>query len=304
MSDLFTDFPEISKNLPEPLSVPKPVFQWAGGKTQLLEVIRSMVTEGVPQGLSGIGTYYEPFLGGGAVLFHFAHSKNVVNDINPFIVNVYQVVRDSPQELMEILDLWDAGPSTEQYYLEKREQFNKVLSDNELGTHAAALFLYINRHCFNALYRVNRSGKFNVGWNKKPNVSSYIQKNIEAVSRFLNDSDTTILNGGYDQAVTSAVAGDFVFLDSPYDEIVTGGFSNYDKSGFKRDDHAKLAQTYKELTARGVYCMATNHGTDLIRDLYAGFDIVEVDVRRAINSNGKNRVGKEVIITNFSEFRK
>ncbi|EIZ4610893.1 Dam family site-specific DNA-(adenine-N6)-methyltransferase, partial [Staphylococcus pseudintermedius] len=161
----------------------------------------------------------------------------------------------------------------------------------------AALFIYINKHAFNGLFRVNSKGLYNVPWNKKELVKSYNQDNMIEISRFLKN--VTILNTDFSEALNGVKKGDFVFFDSPYAPLKPTSFTSYDKAGFKLEDHVRLADLFKQLSSEGVYCMLTNHNTELIRELYSDFEKEEINVRRNINSDASNRVGKELIITNY-----
>ena len=241
----------------------KSIIKWVGGKTQLLPEIKKMLP-------SAFSTYYEPFLGGGAVLLDLlsdnAVSKAIVSDINPELINLYKQVRDNPEMVISLLTTLDAlhtrSADPKQFYYETREAFNTRLGDNTPGQ--AARFIYLNKHCFNGLYRVNKKGEFNVPFNGKNSGSSFDEKNLLEVSeRF---KDVTFLLCDFSDTVKNASAGDLVFFDSPYAPIKPTSFIDYTKEGFAYEDHVRLAKLFKELTDRGVYCMLTNHDTDMIRD--------------------------------------
>lgn len=270
----------------------KPVIKWVGGKAQLLDKIKELLPE-------DYNTYYEPFFGGGAVLFGLIDKPAVVNDINPELINVYKQIRLNPEEVIEALGNIDYLHSTssdpKKYYYTVREYFNSRLTSNSIEQ--AARFIYLNKHCFNGLYRVNSKGQFNVPFNGKVSGSSFDPDNIREVSRRLQNVD--LLCGDFAATVKDAAKGDLVFVDSPYAPLTPTSFVDYTKEGFSYDDHVRLADLYKQLTDRGVYCMLTNHDTDLIRDLYKDYTITEVEVSRSINRNGSDRKGKEVIITNY-----
>ena len=162
----------------------------------------------------------------------------------------------------------------------------------------AALFVFINKHCFNGLYRVNGKGLFNVPYNNSYRVSAD-KENIMAVSRYLQN--VTITDGDFEDACKNASNGDFIFLDSPYAPLNPSSFESYTKEGFDIESHERLARLYDELTKRGCYCMLTNHNTDLINERYGGkgYGIDVVSVKRMINSDASHRVGEEVIICNY-----
>lgn len=270
-----------------------PFVKWAGGKRQLLPQIK----ERMPQSYK---KYYEPFVGGGAVIFELLPADAVINDINKALVNAYKVIANQPDEfLIQIKklddEMWEDGKA---YYYSLRELYNDKLMKNEFDVDLAALFVFINKHCFNGLYRVNGKGLFNVPYNNSRR-ESCDKDTIKAVSEYLKN--ITILEGDFQQACQEAGEGDFVFIDSPYAPLNPTSFEAYTKEGFDVESHRRLAELFDELTARGCYCMLTNHNTDLIHELYSnkGYKIDVVSVKRMINSDAANRVGEEVIICNY-----
>ena len=168
----------------------------------------------------------------------------------------------------------------------------------EYDVELAALFLFINKHCFNGLYRVNGKGLFNVPYNNTRR-ASVDEEAIMATSKYLQD--VNIIDGDFEEACKNAKKGDFVFIDSLYAPLNPTSFESYTKEGFDIESHKRLAKLYDELTARGCYCMLTNHNTELINELYGnkGYKIDVVSVKRMINSDASNRVGEEVIICNY-----
>lgn len=270
----------------------KPIIKWVGGKTQLLDTIKEMLPK-------EFNTYYEPFLGGGALLLDLNPTDAVVNDVNPELINMYLQVRDHVDDVIDELTTLDneheVSDDPKAYYLSVRKKFNSNLGIND--TDQAARFIYLNKHCFNGLYRVNKKGQFNVPFNGKLSGWSADRDHLIEASTKLWSVD--IRCGDYVDAVKDAKKGDFVFFDSPYAPLNPTSFVDYTKEGFDYKDHVTLAALFKVLTSRGVKCMVTNHDTDLIRELYKDFSIRVVDVRRSINRNGSDRVGKEVIITNY-----
>lgn len=267
-----------------------PFVKWAGGKRQLLKKILSKVP-------SEFSTYYEPFVGGGAVLFGLQQKNSVINDINSHLMHAYKIIRASPNELMTLLDTYDEIKLSQELYKEFRDKYNSHIKENVYNIETAALFIYLNKHGFNGLFRVNSKGLFNVPWNKKEYVASYSKENILQVSHFLQT--VKITNEDFVASVQNAEKEDFVFFDSPYAPLNSTSFAAYDKSGFKLEDHQRLAALFKLLDTKGVYCMLTNHNTELINNLYQGYHIEEVNVRRSINSDASKRTGKELIITNY-----
>lgn len=271
----------------------KPIIKWCGGKTQCLEYIREMLP---PR----YDTYYEPFLGGAAVLLDLNPTKAVVNDINPELTNMYFQVKHQPEKLLTNINKLDecheSYSDPKAFYYEVRKDFNESL--DEPTALQAARFIYLNKHCFNGLYRVNSNGEFNVPFNGKVRGRSVDPDNLRELSSRLQS--VIITCGDFVDAVKDAGLRDFVFFDSPYAPLTPTSFTDYTKEGFAYEDHLRLADTFRELTNRGCYCMLTNHDTDLIRELYKDYKIETVDVRRSINRNGNGRTGKEVIITNYN----
>lgn len=274
--------------------IPSPLIKWAGGKRQLLD----RIDEHMPK---QYGDYYEPFLGGGALFFHLRPQNATINDLNPALVNLYVRVRDELGIYEQLLGEIDAEMPTDKgdakvYYYSMRTRYNELLASDTYNTETAALLTFINKHCFNGLYRVNAKGAFNVPYNNSVR-ASFDPVNTEAVSEALGHA--RLMCGDFTEAVEDAKAGDFVFFDSPYAPLNDTSFEAYTKEGFLEEDHRRLANLFRELDARGCLLMLTNHDTPLIRELYDGYRIDVVEVARAINSDASKRHGTEVIITNY-----
>lgn len=270
-----------------------PFVKWAGGKRQLIPQIRERMPE-------KYNDYYEPFVGGGAVIFDLLPANALINDINKALINTYITICNEPDAFLKEVnrldnDMWEDG---KKYYYSIREHYNDKLMRFEYDVELAALFVFINKHCFNGLYRVNGKGLFNVPYNNSRRVS-VDEDVIIATSEYLRG--VTIIDGDFEQACKNAKKGDFVFIDSPYAPLNPTSFESYTKEGFDIESHRRLARLYDELTKRGCYCMLTNHNTELINDLYGnkGYTIDVVSVKRMINSDASNRVGEEVIICNY-----
>lgn len=270
-----------------------PFVKWAGGKRQLIPQIRERMPE-------KYNDYYEPFVGGGAVIFDLLPANALINDINKALINTYTTICNEPDAFLKEVnrldnDMWEDG---KKYYYSIREHYNDKLMRSEYDVELAALFVFINKHCFNGLYRVNGKGLFNVPYNNSRKVS-VDEDVIIATSEYLRG--VTIIDGDFEQACKNAKKGDFVFIDSPYAPLNPTSFESYTKEGFDIESHKRLAKLYDELTARGCYCMLTNHNTELINELYGNKDykIDVVSVKRMINSDASKRVGEEVIICNY-----
>ena len=270
-----------------------PFVKWAGGKRQLIPQIRERMPE-------KYNNYYEPFVGGGAVLFELQPANALINDINKALINTYNIICNEADAFLEAVnrldeEMWEDG---KKYYYSVREHYNDKLMKSEYDVELAALFVFINKHCFNGLYRVNGKGLFNVPYNNSRRTSAD-ENVIREVSKYLKG--VKIINGDFEEACKDAKKGDFVFIDSPYAPLNPTSFESYTKEGFDIESHKRLARLFDELTARGCYCMLTNHNTDLIKELYGkkGYKIDVVSVKRMINSDASNRVGEEVIICNY-----
>lgn len=224
----------------------------------------------------------------------------LINDINKALINAYKQICNTPESFLKAVkkldtEMWEDG---KEYYYSLREHYNDKLMKAEYDVELAALFVFINKHCFNGLYRVNGKGLFNVPYNNSRR-SSVDEEVIMATSKYLQR--VIIIDGDFELACKNAKKGDFVFIDSPYAPLNPTSFESYTKEGFDIESHKRLANLFDELTARGCYCMLTNHNTALINELYGnkGYKIDVVSVKRMINSDASNRVGEEVIICNY-----
>ena len=268
----------------------RPIVKWAGGKTQLLDRLKDRMPK-------KYGSYYEPFIGGAALLLNIQPKKASINDINTELINTYTQIRDDAPSVKTLLKYLDDNHTGEEYYYQKRDEFNIKIQNKEYDSYMAALFIYLNKHCFNGLYRVNSKGLFNVPYNNKDKGKSFDEENIDSLSEYLKN--VKMMNGDFETCAKKAKIGDFVFFDSPYAPLNPTSFESYTKEGFSKQDHERLANLFKELDKKGVYCMLTNHNTELINELYKDYNIEVVAVKRMINSKASNRKGEEVIITNY-----
>lgn len=270
-----------------------PAIKWAGGKTQLLNII----TENLPDSYNN---YYEPFIGGGAVLLSVKPEKALINDINEQLINLYIQIRDSVDDVLNKINNLDSVPCTKEFYYSIREQYNQKILSGEKDAQAAALMIWLNKHCFNGLYRVNSKGLFNVPFNNRVKGKSVDESNIRAISDYLNQAKVNITCMGFEEACTTVSAGDFVYFDSPYvPESETAYFTDYAKGGFSLEDHKRLSKLFKCLDEKGAKIMLSNNDVPLVRELYEGYKIQSFAVKRMINRNANKRTGKEVLITNY-----
>lgn len=269
----------------------RPFIKWVGGKTQLLPILSQMMPKHYK-------TYYEPFVGGGAFFFHLQPKHAVINDVNPVLINAYRQIQKNVERVnlqLRILDC-NIARKGEPYFYEVRDFFNQKMRAGEYDTLLAAMFVFLSKHSFNGLFRLNAKGDYNTPSNHSDVLSTPASDLLEVKEAL---QYTNILCGDFQASLDWAKEGDFVFLDSPYAPLKETSFDKYTEDGFAKEDHERLAKTFRNLTEHGVSCMLTNHGTPFIRRLYDGFHIHEVSVRRSINSDGKHRTGREVIITNY-----
>ena len=276
----------------------KPFVKWAGGKRQIIDKLMMYVPD-------EFDTYYEPFIGGGALLFELSPKKAVINDSNVELMNVYNVLCDEEKfkKMCSVLNHYKMEHSEKFFYDIRNKDRNKA-SYNRLSDYTkAARTIYLNKACFNGLYRVNSKNEFNVPFGKKTKVNTYDGGNLITVSNYLTMNDIKILCVDFEESVKTAKKGDFVCFDPPYDSD-TATFNSYTEDGFDKNKQRRLAEVFKDLDNRGVYVMLSNHNTTLINELYKDYNIHVIEAKRNINANGKKR-GKveEVIITNFENKR-
>jgi len=259
----------------------KPFLKWAGGKTQLIPELLKYVPK-------FFNKYIEPFVGGGALYFNLSHTKSIISDSNEELIITYKEVRDNPDGVIDVLDSYR---NEESFYYKIRGLEPEKLSNSE----RAARFIYLNKTCYNGLYRVNKQGKFNVPYGKRTG-NFYNRETLIAASEHL--SNAKIFNSDYQYVLNKyAQEGDFIFLDPPY--YPKGGyadFNRYTKEFFYEEDHVKLANAFKDLIERGCYVILTNSDHPSILELYKDYNIEIIDSRRAISSNPKTRKGKDIIV--------
>ena len=270
-----------------------PVLKWAGGKTQLIEIIAAKVPH-------MYNNYYEPFVGGGAVLFTISPQQAFINDINRQLMNLYMQLKVAANSVIEIVNEMDSAPCSRELYYSMRDRYNVKVMEKEFDLECAALMIWINKHCFNGLHRVNKQGFFNVPYNNKVSGKSINEDNIRSISDYLNSANIEMTCLDFEEACDGVSAGDFVYFDSPYvPESATASFTNYTVEGFNLADHMRLAALFRRLDAVGAKVMLSNNDVPLVHELYAGYNIQSVDVKRMINSNADRRTGREVLITNY-----
>jgi len=277
------------------LSEPKPFVKWAGGKRQLMsELEKNFPTK--------FGTYLEPFLGGGAVMFDLLtkehNLKCNVSDLNSDLVLSYVTIRDRLEKLIESLENHSKNYHKDStgYYYEVRNQEPK----NQIEKVSRLLFL--NKTCFNGLYRVNSKGKFNVPLGRYTNPNIVNKENLQAVSKTLQSGKIKISCRDFSSIIKDAKKGDFVYFDPPYQPVSdTANFTSYTHRDFTEDDLERLADLANQLNSKGCNVMLSNSNSKTVKKLFSSvWKIKEIRANRAINSNSQKRTGhKEIIIKNY-----
>ncbi|MBS5987363.1 MULTISPECIES: DNA adenine methylase [Clostridium] len=269
-----------------------PVLKWVGGKRQLMGEIEKVLPKTYT-------TYYEPFIGGGAVLFELQPKKAVINDVNSELINLYNVIKDDVELLIE--DLRKHENTSEYFYRIREMDRDRELYEKLSNIEKASRIVYLNKTCFNGLFRVNKSGEFNSPFGKYKNPNIVDEVTLRAVSKYFNKADIKILNSDFEQSLKGIRKGSFVYLDPPYDPVSSSAnFTGYDKGGFNRDEQIRLKKLCDKLDKKGVKFLLSNSATDFIKDLYKDYNIKVVKAKRAINSNGNAR-GEvdEVLVRNY-----
>ncbi|MDD6088465.1 MAG: DNA adenine methylase [Desulfovibrionaceae bacterium] len=270
-----------------------PFVKWAGGKKQLLKMLEARMPQTYQR-------YYEPFIGGGALFLDLQPADAVINDINEQLLNIYRQLQTDAEIVIARLSQLDAESCNRERYALLRERYNQKIMNHELDAECAALMIWINKHCFNGLYRVNSKGLFNVPFNERRDGASMDADNLRRIGEYLKKANIEIRRGDFETACNDVDDGDFVYFDSPYMPInETANFTSYAKEGFSLEDHQRLAQLFRRLDTLGAKVMLSNHNVPLVHELYQGYNIEPVDVRRSINRDASKRVGNEIIVTNF-----
>lgn len=271
------------------LTISKPFIKWVGGKRQIVDKLISKLP-------NKFNKYYEPFVGAGALFFSLNLKKSYISDINEELINLYKVIRDKDDEL--ILDL-NKHKNTERYFYSIRNIDRNGKYSKWSDIQKASRFIYLNKTCFNGLYRVNSKGQFNApfGFYKNPRILD--QNNLKECS--LKLKETEIICGSYLLVEKKAKRGDFIYFDPPYMPLsTTANFTGYTKGGFTNQDQVDLRNLCDRLTKKGVLLMQSNSYTNSILHLYKDYKIHITQAIRAINCKGDKR-GRinEVIITNY-----
>lgn len=269
----------------------KPFLKWVGGKRQLIPEIEKYIPE-------NIETYYEPFIGAGAVLLHIQPKKAVISDMNSELINCYKVIKENLDELITELK---KHKNDKDYFYEVRAWDKEKEYSKRSNIEKAARLIFLNKTCFNGLYRVNKKGYFNTPFGKYTNPNIVDNDNLANLNKFFNKCKINIYNQDFEETVKNAKEGDFVYFDPPYDPLSeTSSFTSYDSSGFGKKEQERLKKVVDELTKKKVKVLLSNSATDYIKNLYKEYTIIEVQAKRSINSDATKRgTVSEVLIKNY-----
>lgn len=283
--------------MPKKSPLVKPYLKWAGGKRQLLPEIKKYIPAQINK-----YTYYEPFIGAGAVLFDLQPKRAVINDFNTQLILTYTVVRDQVEDLIEALRIHQENNSEDYFYEVRAQDRNPAEFQRLSEVEKAARLIFLNKTCFNGLYRVNSQGLFNVPYGRYRNPAICEEAALRAVHKYLVENEVGVLNGDFAQVTQNVDHRSFVYFDPPYHSPDNTNFTGYQANGFNEVEQTRLRDTYLELTEQGAKCLLSNSDTDFIRELYNDerFEIITVQAKRAINSNsaGRGEVN-EVLIKNW-----
>ncbi|WP_296877279.1 DNA adenine methylase [Thomasclavelia sp.] len=271
-----------------------PVLKWVGGKRQLLNDIIPMI----PKNCS---TYVEPFIGGGAVLFELQPKKAIINDFNSELINVYTVIKDYPEELIKELQFHKENNTSEHFYIVREYDRKPDFFSQMTVVQKAARVIYLNKTCYNGLYRVNSAGQFNSPYGKYKNPNIVNETVIRAMSKYFNENNIIIKNVDFKDALKGLRRGAFVYLDPPYMPISSSSsFTGYTENGFNEDKQRELKEVCDKLDGKGIKFLQSNSDCEFIRELYSDYKIKTIKAKRAINSKGNSRGEiNEVLIYNY-----
>lgn len=283
----------------------KPFVKWAGGKRQILKYIRKFIDNSHEENNNDF-TYIEPFLGGGAVFFDLLHKKAIVNDLNTELINAYEIIKsekytDLIVSLKELDSMYRENPD-EFYYDKRAEDREDGWPDKYDKVHRAARMIFLNRTCYNGLYRVNSKGQFNTPIGRYSNPLICDEDNLVEIHNFLMDNDIKIYNYSYEKVINMAKETDIIYIDPPYDYEDDDGFTKYQMNGFTFEDFKKLKSCCDRALERGAYVIISNNATNRVIELFDDpkykvyYDSNKLSTKRMINCNANERkTGREII---------
>lgn len=270
-----------------------PFLKWVGGKRQLIPEIKKLLPRGVLN-----RPYYEPFIGGGALFFELQPKHAVINDYNEELINVYTVIKENPSELIEDLK---KHKNTAEYFYEIRSIDRRPHFSDLTNIERASRIIYLNKTCYNGLYRVNNAGEFNSPFGKYKNPNIVNEPVIKAVSKYLNSIQIQISNGDYEVILENIPGNSFVYLDPPYHPISeSANFTGYVQGGWDEEDQLRLRNTCNMLNERGIRFLLSNSASNFIKEIYSEYNIHVVQANRAVNSDSSKRGQvNEFLISNY-----
>jgi DNA adenine methylase len=272
----------------------KPYLKWAGGKRQLLSEIKKYL----PADMGG-RLYYEPFVGAGALFFDLLPEKALINDINTQLIISYRAIKNDIEGLIQLLKEHQRENNRDYYY--QQRNLDRDASFEGLGeTEKAARLIFLNRTCYNGLYRVNSRGLFNVPYGRYKNPTICDDLVLRAISFYLNGGNISITNDDFEKALSTADSRSFVYFDPPYHSPGRTNFTGYRADGFGENEQERLRNVFREMTKRKAKCLLSNSDTGFVRSIYKDYEIIPVRAKRTINSDSSRRglVG-EVLIKNY-----
>ena len=274
----------------------KPYLKWAGGKRQLLAEIKKYLPKNINDYI-----YYEPFIGAGAVLFELQPKRAVISDSNEQLIMTYLVIKENVEALILLLKKYQKMNNKDYFYKIRNMDRDEEIFSSLTNVEKAARIIYLNKTCFNGLYRVNSKGLFNVPYGKYKNPAICEEIVLRQVSSYLNSNEITILCKDFEQAVFKANKKSFIYFDPPYHSPDKTNFTGYQANGFDENEQERLRNVMIKMTNRGIKCLLSNSDTDYIRELYNYhfFEIIPVQAKRTINSDSAGRgVVNELLIKN------
>jgi len=272
-------------------SLLQPFLKWAGGKRQLLPILKTKVPK-------KYNRYYEPFVGAGALLFETQPKKAVINDINSELINCYKVIKEDLDDLIQDLS---QHKNEKEYYYSVRDQDRSDDYLNLSDIKKASRIIYLNKTCYNGLFRVNSQGQFNVPFGKYKNPKIVDEIVLKAINHYLTNNSVEIRNLDFEDALSDARNGDFVYIDPPYDPVSdTSSFTGYSIDGFGKEEQKRLKSVFDSLDERDCKVMLSNSATPFILDLYQDYHRITVEAKRNINSvaDGRGKID-EILVTNY-----
>ena len=269
-----------------------PVLKWVGGKRQLMDTFKPLLPK-------RITTYCEPFVGGGALLFNLQPNTAYINDVNTDLIRVYQVIKDDVDALIRELEGFEN--KSDSFYAVRDWDRDKEHYNSLSDVQKAARIIYLNKTCYNGLYRVNNAGEFNSPFGNYRNPNIVNEPVLKAVSAYFNSANVQMTSTDYAEVLQNLPKGAFVYLDPPYDPVSdTANFTGYTKGGFSREEQLRLREHCDDLTKRGIKFMLSNSATNFVLEQYAAYNITIVRAKRAINSNAAKRGDvDEVVVRNY-----